>query len=62
MWWALHGGGAYIRGGLIFGGLRYWTSVPVLSIVSVCAVNTKLTSLFALEFSLQVYIELTARS
>jgi hypothetical protein len=29
-----------------------------LSIVFVCAVNTTLASLFALEFSLQIYIEL----
>jgi hypothetical protein len=31
-----------------------------LSIVFVGAVNTKLASLFALEFSLQIYIELNA--
>jgi hypothetical protein len=30
-----------------------------LSIVLVCAVNTKFGSLFELEFSLQVYMELT---
>jgi hypothetical protein len=30
-----------------------------LSIVHVCAVNTKLASLFGLEFPLQIYIELT---
>jgi hypothetical protein len=30
-----------------------------LSIVFVCAVNTKLASLFGLDFSLQIYMELT---
>jgi hypothetical protein len=30
-----------------------------LSIVFVCAVNTKLASLFRLEFALQIYMELT---
>jgi hypothetical protein len=32
-----------------------------LSIILDCAVNTKLASLFGLEFSLQTYIELTGR-
>jgi hypothetical protein len=37
----------------------YRTSVPVLSIVFVCAVNTKLASLCGLELSLQISMELT---
>jgi hypothetical protein len=33
-----------------------------LSVVFVCTVSTKLASLFGLEFSLQVYMELTGAS
>jgi hypothetical protein len=37
MWWAYtRGGGAYIRGGLIVGGLRYCWTFSFIKILSIC--------------------------